>query len=220
MSNPFRYFKTSPEIIRLAVMLYIRFPLSLLRLITEPSEARACFDALVEVFSELAEVAAPHKAQFRPGSITAMTYFFPRQGIWAMLTDGSQLSKSKNRYWNSFGLGGSPKSASTPIAIEINHPHAGRSNVSGRFLVSRSRFFIGHTGRIGGGLKGSDSSAIERLTGRPRTPVEIDGHLQKLALLSAIEPSEKFAERLGQFVRGMSSAREQLKSISAKEARR
>jgi putative transposase len=26
---PFRHFKTSPEIIRLAVMLYIRFPLSL-----------------------------------------------------------------------------------------------------------------------------------------------------------------------------------------------
>jgi len=27
--SPFRYFKTSPEIIRLAVMLYIRYPLSL-----------------------------------------------------------------------------------------------------------------------------------------------------------------------------------------------
>jgi putative transposase len=27
--NPFRYFKTSPEIICLAVMLYVRFPLSL-----------------------------------------------------------------------------------------------------------------------------------------------------------------------------------------------
>ena len=27
--SPFRYFKTSPEIIRLAVMLYFRFPLSL-----------------------------------------------------------------------------------------------------------------------------------------------------------------------------------------------
>lgn len=27
--SPFRYFKTSPVIIRLAVMLYIRFPLSL-----------------------------------------------------------------------------------------------------------------------------------------------------------------------------------------------
>jgi putative transposase len=27
--SPFRYFKTSPAVIRLAVMLYIRFPLSL-----------------------------------------------------------------------------------------------------------------------------------------------------------------------------------------------
>ena len=30
--SPFRYSKTSPEIIRLAVMLYVRFPLSLLNI--------------------------------------------------------------------------------------------------------------------------------------------------------------------------------------------
>jgi putative transposase len=29
MRNPFRFFKTSPEIIRLAVMMYVRYPLSL-----------------------------------------------------------------------------------------------------------------------------------------------------------------------------------------------
>ena len=29
LKNPFRYFNTSPEIIRLAVMMYVRFPLSL-----------------------------------------------------------------------------------------------------------------------------------------------------------------------------------------------
>ncbi|WP_394693543.1 IS6 family transposase [Hyphobacterium sp.] len=29
MKSPFRYFKTSPEVIRLAVMMYVRFPLSL-----------------------------------------------------------------------------------------------------------------------------------------------------------------------------------------------
>ena len=28
-ANPFRYFKTSPEVIRLAVLMYVRFPLSL-----------------------------------------------------------------------------------------------------------------------------------------------------------------------------------------------
>lgn len=29
MKNPFRYFKTSPEIIRLAMMMYVQYPLSL-----------------------------------------------------------------------------------------------------------------------------------------------------------------------------------------------
>jgi hypothetical protein len=29
MGNPFRYFNSSPEVIRLAVMMYIRYPLSL-----------------------------------------------------------------------------------------------------------------------------------------------------------------------------------------------
>jgi putative transposase len=29
MRNTFRYFKTTPEIIRLAVMIYVRFPISL-----------------------------------------------------------------------------------------------------------------------------------------------------------------------------------------------
>jgi len=31
MRNPYCYFKTSPEVIRLAVMIYVRFPLSLLQ---------------------------------------------------------------------------------------------------------------------------------------------------------------------------------------------
>ena len=31
MRNPFRYFNSSPEVIRLAVMMYIRYPLSLRR---------------------------------------------------------------------------------------------------------------------------------------------------------------------------------------------
>ena len=29
MQNPFRYFNSSPEVIRFAVMMYIRYPLSL-----------------------------------------------------------------------------------------------------------------------------------------------------------------------------------------------
>ena len=39
MRNPFRCFKTSPEIIRLAVMMYVRFPLSL-RQVEDPLHER------------------------------------------------------------------------------------------------------------------------------------------------------------------------------------
>ena len=38
MKNPFRYFKTSPEVIRLAVMMYVRFPLSLRQVEDLPHE--------------------------------------------------------------------------------------------------------------------------------------------------------------------------------------
>jgi transposase-like protein len=41
MRNPFRYYKTSPDVIRLAVMMYIRFPLSL-RLIQGVLERLTC----------------------------------------------------------------------------------------------------------------------------------------------------------------------------------
>ena len=48
MTNPFRYFKTSPEIIRLAVMMYIRFPLSLrnVEVLLQERGIKICFDAV------------------------------------------------------------------------------------------------------------------------------------------------------------------------------
>jgi len=46
--SPFCYFKTCPEAIRLAVMLYVRFPLSL-RIVEEPWHAR-----IIEISHETA----------------------------------------------------------------------------------------------------------------------------------------------------------------------
>ena len=43
MRNPFRYFKTSPEVIRLAVMMYVRFPLSLRQILDLPQCGDAAF---------------------------------------------------------------------------------------------------------------------------------------------------------------------------------
>ena len=41
MRNPFRYFNSSPEVIRLTVMMYIRYPLSLRRChVIEPQSCK------------------------------------------------------------------------------------------------------------------------------------------------------------------------------------
>ena len=50
-ASPFRYFNSSPEIIRLVVMMYVRFPLSLRNVEDLLSERR--IDICVEMVSRL-----------------------------------------------------------------------------------------------------------------------------------------------------------------------
>ena len=52
MSNPFRYFNSSPQVIRLVVLIYVRYPLSLPnledRLMTD-DPVFGCGDALIKL---------------------------------------------------------------------------------------------------------------------------------------------------------------------------
>jgi putative transposase len=54
MSNPFRYFNSSPEVIRLVVMFYVRYPLSL----------RNVEDLLVERGIDMADRGASSRTGF------------------------------------------------------------------------------------------------------------------------------------------------------------
>ena len=42
MKNPFRYFNSSPEVIRMTVILYIRYPLSLRQVWPAPDQWSSC----------------------------------------------------------------------------------------------------------------------------------------------------------------------------------
>ena len=48
MSNPFRYFNSSPEIIRLAVLMYVKYPLSLRNVWSEAVQENALILAPLE----------------------------------------------------------------------------------------------------------------------------------------------------------------------------
>jgi len=47
MRNPFRYFNSSPEVIRLTVMMYIRYPLSLRQVENILFERAVCTENLI-----------------------------------------------------------------------------------------------------------------------------------------------------------------------------
>ena len=75
MSNLFRYFKISPEIIRLAVMIYVRFPLSL-RQVEDLLHERGidiCYETVRAWWNRFgpmfaAEIKKEHSAQMRAGT--------------------------------------------------------------------------------------------------------------------------------------------------------
>jgi len=66
MLNPFRYFNSSPEVVRLTVLLYVRYPLSvrpkspLTKLTRPPSKASPT--KVVSVLSVLSEGQKPNEA--------------------------------------------------------------------------------------------------------------------------------------------------------------
>ena len=74
--DPFKYFKTSPEIIRLAVMMHVRFPLSL-RNVEDLLHERGVVEVVEAVMDDGGQVliAADHEgeapAEFIQGSVAA-----------------------------------------------------------------------------------------------------------------------------------------------------
>ena len=74
MSNPFRYFNSSPEVIRLVVMMYVRYPLSLRNVENLLAErgidishetVRFCWNRFVPIFAaEIAKKRVVHMRGF------------------------------------------------------------------------------------------------------------------------------------------------------------
>ena len=107
MSNPFRYFNSSPEVIRLVVMMYVRYPLSL----------RNVEDLLAERGIDISHETArfwwnrlgpdirrrdPKEADRADASLSSMALAFGRgdcEGQWQALFISGAPSTMKARYW-------------------------------------------------------------------------------------------------------------------------
>ena len=93
MRNPFRYFNNSPEVIRLAVLLYIRYPLSLRQvedLLFERGidicheTVRFWWNRFGSMFAAEIRKRRVHDQLFRNGDGTSMRYSCRSMERWAL----------------------------------------------------------------------------------------------------------------------------------------
>ena len=88
MRNPFRCFKTSPEIIRMAVMMYVRFPLSL-RQVEDLLHERGidiCHETVGAWWDRFGPIFA---AEIRKKRVAAHRIFHNGAGIWMRFLSAS-----------------------------------------------------------------------------------------------------------------------------------
>jgi hypothetical protein len=123
--------------------------------------------------------------------------------IWGVFRDAPPGERA--RFWNCFGVSEPRPGAALDITVEVNPPHFGENRrVAGAFLRDEAnRFYIGHSGRIGGGRPGIGQQAFR----------ERSGHLPWGTINTATGPrelmvfgpfvEEKFPERLASFVRAV-----------------
>lgn len=121
--------------------------------ITSTAEIRKCYDAFETAMCKGEAINA--KMGWRGASTHADVYWQPSLGIWSHF-DPLWRNEGKKSNGGIFGISDPLTSSMNNLTLEINYDHdTPRKSVAGRFLKdSTGRFYIGHSGKIGGGQKG------------------------------------------------------------------
>jgi len=136
---------------------------------------------------------------FKGGYATAEVFWHPARGMWMHYDD----QHIPNRHWCCYGVT-NPKSAQQlDITVEINPPRSGYDRrIHGAFLQDgRSRVYLAHSGRVGGGRPGIGKSAfLEFSRGLQREQVLWpDGHTSEMFIVGRLSAS-RFPQQVASYV--------------------
>jgi TIR domain len=128
-----------------------------LRLILTAAEAKKAFIAFKSAIEARGEKIFC-RIGFPGGNFETNVFYFAKDDFWCLPTQGE---RAWGRYWIAFGKG-RPTQPSNNIIVEVNPPHSGENGrVGGVFLKDDGgQFFLGHTGKIGGGRPGIGKDAF------------------------------------------------------------
>ncbi|HEX9745181.1 MAG TPA: hypothetical protein VGB30_07115, partial [bacterium] len=123
------------------------------------NEIREAFEAFRDTIYEAGN---PVKMKIGwPGGHLEATdvYWNSENGVWAYFDE----DLAKNRYWCAFGVSEAMKDSYLSIACEINFPYEGVTRrVAGAFFTDGDNVYVGHSGKVGGGLKGVGKHAFRK----------------------------------------------------------
>jgi hypothetical protein len=130
----------------------------MLMLVTHRDESLRAFEAFESAFTAGAALFPNHYGGFHGGHEIANVHWHESARIWGVFvrTARDQDRKSLGRFWNRFGVDHPRKHSSLNITVEMNPPHEGENRrTAGVFLRDEAgRFYVGHTGKVGGGRPG------------------------------------------------------------------
>lgn len=173
-------------------------------LITRRDESLRAFAAFESAFSADANVIPSCRLGWSGGNVQADVYWHEAAGIWGVFrkTPPQPRHKGGKRFWNCFGVSEPRLDATLSITVEINPPHRGENRqTAGVFLHDgEGRYYVGHSGRVGGGRPGVGLKAFRRYADNlPWQEIETPKGAREIAAIGPLENGRLF-DMLGRFV--------------------
>ena len=136
-----------------------------LGLLTARRDSLGAWERFREAFCAGASVVRGCNVGWQGGDIRTDVYWDERNRIWGVFR--SKPPGERARFWNCFGVFEPRPGAALDITVEVNPPHDGENRrVGGVFLRDEARrFYVGHSGRIGGGRPGIGLKAFRKRNG-------------------------------------------------------
>jgi hypothetical protein len=188
-----------------------------LSVITDREESRVAFDLLTRTFVQNATAFRSHAVGWPGGSKRFDVYWHSPYEIWGTLQPVPPGEKGAGRFWNCFGIADPLREPMLSITVEINPPHQGENrNIGGAFLRNADgQFFLGHTGKVGGGRPGvSQESFLTFYQDGPWRSVTAPRGPRRFVVFGPIDDGTGFLEPLSRFVHTVARFKEAVRSRS------
>jgi len=150
---------------------------------------------------------------FSSGSVDIEAIWHPDLSVWSYFDPEWRVKPDS--YGCLFGIDDPKLKKTNFITLEINYNHTNpQKNTAGRFIKEDNEYFIGHSGKIGGGKQGIGKTAfLNYYNAGNLIPIQWkDGSIEDVIVIGALS-DPTFAIKISKFVHQVASFKKQIVSL-------